>query len=51
MTCDDLLCRSSLTNHFFQALGPLGINMMEFCKAFNAATDSVWPIAAYADIE
>lgn len=26
-----------------QALGPLGINMMEFCKAFNNATDSMLP--------
>mmetsp|Transcript_42318 Transcript_42318/g.54475 ORF Transcript_42318/g.54475 Transcript_42318/m.54475 type:complete len:158 (+) Transcript_42318:13-486(+) len=26
-----------------QALGPLGINMMEFCKGFNAATDSLVP--------
>jgi large subunit ribosomal protein L11 len=26
-----------------QALGPLGINMMEFCKAFNAATDKMTP--------
>ena len=26
-----------------QALGPLGINMMEFCKAFNAQTQHVVP--------
>mmetsp|Transcript_25754 Transcript_25754/g.57741 ORF Transcript_25754/g.57741 Transcript_25754/m.57741 type:complete len:167 (+) Transcript_25754:104-604(+) len=26
-----------------QALGPLGINMMEFCKAFNAATETLTP--------
>uniref|UniRef100_A0A7S2STT6 Large ribosomal subunit protein uL11m n=1 Tax=Rhizochromulina marina TaxID=1034831 RepID=A0A7S2STT6_9STRA len=26
-----------------QALGPLGINMMEFCKAFNQATEQLAP--------
>jgi len=25
-----------------QSLGPLGINMAEFCKQFNEATDAVW---------
>jgi large subunit ribosomal protein L11 len=26
-----------------QALGPLGINMMDFCKAFNARTQNIQP--------
>jgi large subunit ribosomal protein L11 len=26
-----------------QALGPLGLNMMEFCKAFNAQTTHLIP--------
>ena len=26
-----------------QALGPLGVNMMEFCRQFNARTDSYKP--------
>jgi len=26
-----------------QALGPLGLNMMEFCKAFNAQTTHIHP--------
>ena len=26
-----------------QALGPLGLNMMDFCKAFNAQTSSITP--------
>ncbi|GBG28247.1 50S ribosomal protein L11 [Hondaea fermentalgiana] len=39
-----------------QALGPLGVNMMEFCKSFNARTDEFKPeiplpvvLTAFAD--
>ena len=28
-----------------QALGPLGVNMMEFCKDFNARTAALKPTA------
>ena len=33
----------SRSSKSIQALGPLGLNMMEFCKAFNAETTAVVP--------
>lgn len=39
MNCFIYICSSFYVT--IQALGPLGINMMEFCKSFNAATESV----------
>ena len=43
MFLNDIIFYFLLFNHFGQALGPLGLNMADFCKQFNERTKGVVP--------